>query len=99
MVRRKQRSKDRITAMGLLLSSLLITAAGGAIALVDMNSELPAGAPPSEVGEVRKDAARPADGSETPGSDAEARETASPEAGPTQASRPTKAPKADNRRL
>lgn len=99
MVRRKQRSKDRITAMGLLLSSLLIAAAGGAIALVDADSELPAGNPPAAVGEARQDAGPPTDGSETASSDAEVRETAAPQAETTQASQRTKTTKPGNRRL
>lgn len=98
MVRKKRRSKEKVTALGLLLSAMLIAAAGGAIALVDTSSGSPAGdSVPAEVGEVREDGAT-ASSTETVDSDAEARDTTSPEA-TTRMPQRAKTPKAGNRRL
>ena len=98
MVRKKQRSKEKVTALGLLLSATLIAAAGGAIALVDTSSGSPAGeASSAEVGEAREDATSAVGASETAESDAEARDAA-PEA-KTWTPQRAKTPKAGNRRL
>lgn len=98
MVRRKQRSKNRITAMGLLLSFMLIAAAGGAIALGDTGAQSPPAEPRAEVDEVRENVAPPASGSETAKSRAEVGETAAPDAN-ARAPRRAKTTKAGNRRL
>ncbi len=99
MVRKKQRSKEKVTALGLLLSATLIAAAGGAIALVDTSSGSPAGeASSAEVGEARDDATSAVGASETAESDAEARDATAPEA-KTRTPQRAKTPKAGNRRL
>lgn len=96
MVRRKQRSKNRITAMGLFLSFMLIAAAGGAIALGDTGRPVAPGR--AEVDEVHENVAPAASGSETAKSRAEAGETAAPDAN-ARAPRRAKTTKAGNRRL
>lgn len=93
---RKKGSQEKVVALGLLLSSMLIAVAAGAIALVDAGPSSPD--PPAEVGEASGDAVSAVGASEAAESDAEARDTTAPEAKTPMPQR-TKTPRAGKRRL